>query len=332
MCGKVPDKENNMSVTVSICIPAYNNPEEVRRLFDSIEAQTFTDCEIILSDDSSTDGIRDLVTEKLKTPFFAERLQYLRNDPAMGPILNWNAALRPASGKYVKIMFSDDWFSDPSSLARFVQLLEEHPEADLAFSGSRQVVLHPETAGALTHLEQEKESWDRAASDEFLRELGGDWRRVFTGNEIGAPSAVLFRRKEPPFLFDEKSGFASDVYLYLDILKANPVYVCTKEPLICIGIHENQYTETFSEKDERIYADYRQLYFKHSLWESELCRSWFLNELLVPYHKSPEEAQACHIPAEEYRRARRLAIKKTIEAFLKYRLSRLLPRGKESGT
>ncbi|MBP3217514.1 MAG: glycosyltransferase family 2 protein [Lachnospiraceae bacterium] len=320
-----------MSAMVSICIPAYNNPEEVRRLFNSIEAQTLKDCEIILSDDSTDDGIRQLVEEKLDNPFFRERLNYLRNDPAMGPILNWNAALRPASGKYIKIMFSDDWFSGPDSLARFVQLLEQNPEADLAFSGSRQVVLHPETSENLTHLESQADSWDRAASDAFLRELSEDWRRVFTGNEIGAPSAVLFRRTDPPFLFDEKSGFASDVYLYLDILKANPVYACTKEPLICIGIHENQYTETFTERDERIYADYRQLYFKHQLWESDLCRSWFLREMIVPYRKSAGEAQSCHISAQEYRDARRDARRKTIQAFLSYRLGRLFSKDRRSG-
>lgn len=37
---------------VSICIPAYGNPEGIRRLLDSIAGQTYTDFEIIITDDS----------------------------------------------------------------------------------------------------------------------------------------------------------------------------------------------------------------------------------------------------------------------------------------
>lgn len=40
-------------VKVSICIPAYNNGQAVRRLLSSVEKQTFKDYEVIITDDSA---------------------------------------------------------------------------------------------------------------------------------------------------------------------------------------------------------------------------------------------------------------------------------------
>ena len=46
---------------VSICIPAYNNAAEVKRLLESICMQTFRDLEIILTDDSTNEEIAELI-------------------------------------------------------------------------------------------------------------------------------------------------------------------------------------------------------------------------------------------------------------------------------
>ena len=47
-------------VKVSICIPAYNNEQSVRRLLASVEKQIFQDYEVIITDDSTGDGIGKL--------------------------------------------------------------------------------------------------------------------------------------------------------------------------------------------------------------------------------------------------------------------------------
>ena len=41
------------------------------------------------------------------------------------------------------------------------------------------------------------------------------------------------------------------MFLYFEILQKNPYFAATKEPLISIGIHEEQYTGMFAEKDIR---------------------------------------------------------------------------------
>lgn len=268
---------------VSICVPTYNNCAEVAQLLRSIGEQSFFDYEVIITDDSDGNEIGELV-RKLAD----ERISYTHNSKKLGHIYNWNAAIEKASGEYIKIMFSDDWFTYPDSLEQYVRMLDEHPEADLAFSNSMQV--------------SATESYKRRISPEFLPRLQDDWRTLFLGNEIGAPSGTIYRNNG--ILFDEKSNWASDVELYFQILERNPHFVATESPLISIGLHEEQYTHTFSEKDDRIFNDYLFMYRKHKLWENDKCKEYFLREFLVKYGKGKKLAQECGIPSGAYRKAR----------------------------
>ena len=366
---------------VSICIPCYQQAMDVRRLLDSILQQDYTDFEVILTDDSGDDEVervaadyRDRIVAKTgeETSFF-----YQRNPVRLGHVRNWNAALQKAGGEYIKIMFSDDWFTFPTSLSTFVRMLKEHPDAVLSFSGSRQIILAGEDSQKnLKHLNRKSEgkSWDRAADEAFLTALRKDFRILFQSDQIGAPSAVLYRRGDAVQLFDEESGFASDVFLYMELLskaekerergrrahlgKTTPeaasetapeaapetaprtfmtkagdratgadgaqirdlgLCVCTREPLTKIGIHEHQYTESFGEKDERIYKDYRLLFQKYELQKSREYSRYFADEYLAKYHKPYAEAKELGIPFSVFVTAHLREILATVQSFIKAR-------------
>lgn len=366
---------------VSICIPCYQQAMDVRRLLDSILQQDYTDFEVILTDDSGDDEVervaadyRDRIVAKTgeETSFF-----YQRNPVRLGHVRNWNAALQKAGGEYIKIMFSDDWFTFPTSLSTFVRMLKEHPDAVLSFSGSRQSILAGEDSQKnLKHLNRKGEgkSWDRAADEAFLTALRKDFRILFQSDQIGAPSAVLYRRGDAVQLFDEESGFASDVFLYMELLskaekerergrrahsgKTTPeaasetapeaapetaprtfmtkagdratgadeaqihdlgLCVCTREPLTTIGIHEHQYTESFGEKDERIYKDYRLLFQKYELQKSREYSRYFADEYLAKYHKPYAEAKELGIPFSVFVTAHLREILATVQSFIKAR-------------
>lgn len=271
-----------MTPKVSICIPTYNNAEEVGRLLASVYEQTYRDFEVIISDDSTNDEIAGMV---LGYP----QVHYVHNARPYGHIHNWNAAIRMAAGEYIKIMFSDDWFTDANSLGGFVELLDRNPRAYLAFSGSRQVML-----------DNGMKSYDRWASDDFIKRLENDYRNLFLGNQIGAPSASIYRRGDRLTLFDERSNWASDMYLYFDLLERSAVFSYTREPLVSVGVHEHQYTESFTQNDMRIYEDYRYLYEKYKLYESEACREYFAGKFIVKYHKGPKEAKELKISGAMY--------------------------------
>ena len=236
---------------VSICVPTYNNVSEVERLLQSIRRQNYTDYEVNISDDSTNDETEELV-ERVRTEWqWQNKLHYIHNATPLGHIYNWNAAIKMAAGQYIKIMFSDDWFTDEKSLSAFVSMLDEHPEVNLAFSGSMQVLLDGQDIEQVKHLSKQAtehgNAYARYAEDAFIERLHRNYKLFFLGNQIGAPSAGIYRRGEQLVLFDEQSNWASDMFLYFDLLRENHKFVYTKEPLISIGMHANQYTETFSE-------------------------------------------------------------------------------------
>ncbi|MBO5144117.1 MAG: glycosyltransferase family 2 protein [Lachnospiraceae bacterium] len=303
------------SPKVSICIPTYNNVDEVERLLQSIDGQEYKDYEVNISDDSTNDEIENLIRKY-------EKVNYIHNKKPMGHIFNWNAAIRMAKGEYIKIMFSDDWFTDAQSLGNFAALLDADEKAMLAFSGSRQVMLDGQNIDAMQHVakEHQRSSYDRCASTEYIEGLRKDYRRLFLGNQIGAPSAVIYRRGSSAALFDEKSNWASDMFLYFDLLQKSNAFAYTKEPLVSIGVHEHQYTESFSDKDMRIYNDYRYLYTKYHLQECPECREYFAEKFLVKYHQGVKEAKALGIETSLYLKKWTAEVRASVQCFVRSRM------------
>lgn len=261
---------------VSICVPTYQNQEELQRLLDSAREQTFQDFEFIITDDSKDKKIEEYISIlQDRKDIVASKIRYFHNKKPLGHIYNWNEALSYANGEFVKIMFSDDWFTYPDSLEKMVAALENAPEAGLVFCGSMQV--------------SKKDSYSRKPEAGYVEELQKDYRYLFISNQIGAPSDTMYRR-ELQVKFDEKSNWASDVFLYMEILKKNPKFIYLKEPLISIGIHDNQYTESFSENDSRIFKDYQYMFEKYNLQDSKECRDYFLYKYLIRYPDGKKEA------------------------------------------
>lgn len=308
---------------VSICVPTYNNADEVTHLLESIYEQEYTDFEVNISDDSTNEEIAKVV-DQYQEKYGKDQIRYVHNEKGLGHIFNWNAAIKMATGEYIKIMFSDDWFTDCKSLGEFVRMLDENQEALLAFSGSRQVMLDGQEIENVRHVAAEnvKESYDRYASDEFIKGLYQDYRNLFCGNQIGAPSACIYRRGNSLTLFDERSNWASDMYLYFDLLEKNSQFVYTREPLISIGVHVNQYTESFAERDTRIYNDYRYMYTKYHLQESEICKAYFTEQFLIKYHKGLGEAKALGISCGMYWKKWLNEQKQTVRCFVMSRMRR----------
>ena len=70
---------------VSVCIPAYNGAAYIGEAISSVLSQTFIDFELIVVDDSSTDGTERVVKEHRDS-----RIRYVRNPRRLGLVRNWN--------------------------------------------------------------------------------------------------------------------------------------------------------------------------------------------------------------------------------------------------
>lgn len=299
---------------VSICIPTYNNLEDVKRLLRSIEEQSFTDYEVNISDDSTNNEILEYVATKTY-------VRYQKNEKPLGHIFNWNAAIKMATGEYIKIMFSDDWFSFDYSLQTFVDMLDNNPKASLVFSGSRQTMLEEDADKLSRAAGDHRESFDRCAPKEYIEELKKDYRYLFISNQIGCPSATMYRRNadNSVIMFDEQSNWASDVFLYMDILKRESTFDYTSEPIISVGMHVEQYTETFGKNDLRIYNDYKYMYNKYDLCSEQVYREYFLKKYIIGFNQNSREARNARIALTDYCAEKLRDFFATIVKFIKNR-------------
>lgn len=94
-----------MNPLVSILIPVYNREYLVGETIESAINQTYTNIEIIIVDNCSTDGTWG-VLQKFAAKY--SRIKIFQNYENVGPVLNWKRCVDEASGDYLKILFSDD--------------------------------------------------------------------------------------------------------------------------------------------------------------------------------------------------------------------------------
>ena len=200
---------------VSICIPAYKQVDYLRRTLESVQLQNFKNYEIIITDDSPDNSVKELI-EKFYLP---DQVKYFKNKVNLGSPENWNEAIRYAEGEYVKIMHHDDWFTSENSLEEFVRILDENPDANFGFSATLVWQVDSDT------------NWVHKATDEQLKSLSHDSRCLFFGNFIGAPSCTIYRRTITE-KYDPKLKWVVDFDFYIQVLQKNQFIFCPK-PLVC---------------------------------------------------------------------------------------------------
>ncbi len=111
-------------VKVSICIPTYNRSDYLQYAVNSVLAQTYTDFELIICDDGSTDNTPDIVNS-----WNDLRIRYLRHPKNIGRSRNMRSGFDAATGDYF-IKFDDDDALTSEFLAKTVAVLDSHLEVD----------------------------------------------------------------------------------------------------------------------------------------------------------------------------------------------------------
>lgn len=120
----------DQSPLVSIGLPIFNGEKFVREAIDSILAQTFTDFELIITDNASSDR-----TEIICREYAAQdsRIRYYRNKTNIGGCNNHNLTFELSRGKYFCWTAHDD-MCDRQMLAKYVKVLENNPSVVLCYS------------------------------------------------------------------------------------------------------------------------------------------------------------------------------------------------------
>lgn len=113
---------------VCICIPTYNAAATIRETLASIVNQSYSNLDIQIVDNASTDETLKIVAE-----FDDPRIRILRNEINIGAEGNFNRCIQLATGKYTAIFHADDIY-EPGMVQRQVEFLELNPEAGAVFT------------------------------------------------------------------------------------------------------------------------------------------------------------------------------------------------------
>jgi glycosyltransferase involved in cell wall biosynthesis len=120
--------------TVSVCIPAYNSGSFIEATLLSIMNQTYSNLEIIISDNASTDSTAEIIQELSRED---KRIRFIKNESNIGYVKNIMQAVNAASSEYIAIYHSDDLY-EPTIIADEISLLLSSPEIGGVFVKHRE--------------------------------------------------------------------------------------------------------------------------------------------------------------------------------------------------
>jgi glycosyltransferase involved in cell wall biosynthesis len=126
--------ETTTRPSVSVCVPTFNAAEYLTLAIESVLQQEFTDFELLICDDASTDTTPEICRRYDVDP----RVRYVRFEENAGQAGNFNRCFREARGEFVTLLSADDYFL-PDLLLDRVTTLRSHPEIGFVV-GATQVV------------------------------------------------------------------------------------------------------------------------------------------------------------------------------------------------
>ena len=230
---------------VSVIIPTYNRGWILKEAVDSVLAQDFTDFELIVVDDGSTDDSREILNS------FGQKIIVLRQ-PNQGVSAARNRGIAAARAQLVALLDSDDlWL--PQKLTRQVAFFKIKPEALIC---------------------QTEETWVRNGVRVNPKKRHHKFSGMFFEASLAlclvSPSAVMMRRElfDRVGLFDQRLPACEDYDLWLRVSCRYPVYLIDEPLIIKRGGHADQLSKASGLDRYRI-AAIRQILDSGQLSQSQ---------------------------------------------------------------
>jgi glycosyltransferase involved in cell wall biosynthesis len=199
---------------VSVVIPAYNAMPYLPEAIETVLAQTFTDFEVVVVDDGSTDN-----TAAWLTQLSDSRVQVI-SQKNQGQATARNTGITHATGDYIAFLDADDLWKS-TLLEQLVNCLESHPQAGLAYCWTALTNQqgHPTGRLAISHAE------------------GNVWKQLIESDFLSCGS-VLIRRAcfEVVGLFSPDIALSEDWDMWIRIAAKFP-FALVKQPLFLYRQH-----------------------------------------------------------------------------------------------
>ena len=242
------------SPRVTLGVTTYNVERYLARAFDAVLAQDFTDFEVVVCDNQSTDGTWDICRQYAERD---SRFRIHRNETNLGQTGNFERVVSLARGEYFRLTAHDDLMA-PALLSRCVEALDADPDAVLAYPGGVLIDEHGDELfrapdeGPLTHPRATRRIVGLVGRWQYINELFGvirtdvlrrtrlsgpyvsaDRRMVVEllarGSFVYVPQTLFYRRVHEENSFGAKRG---DVYQWLEPDVARSHRGTTKAPRI----------------------------------------------------------------------------------------------------
>src|SRR5438093_8385802 len=208
---------------VSVVLTTYNRGPILSRTVRSLLSQTFDDFELIICDDASPDRTSDVVQDYSRLD---HRIVYQRNTHNIGMPENLNCGIRRSSGTYVANVHDDDIYH-PSLLRRWVNALEENPNAAFVFNQYGVLDAQDQVRTIYTENLPSVFSGQQLLEQIYFRRWRFDspvWGTVMARRALYIEAG----------LFDRRFGFLADVDMWMRLAeKYDVAYVA--EPLIALS-------------------------------------------------------------------------------------------------
>ena len=207
---------------VSIIIPTYNRFSFLTEAIESIFLQTYTDYELIIVDDGSTDEtsqIKEIYPGQLKYIFQKNR----------GASAARNRGIRESNGKYICFLDSDDLWKK-NKLEVQVEKMERETEFSISYTDEVWI-----RSGVRVNPRDKHKKYSGMIYDKCLPLC------------IISPSSVMIKREilDRTGLFDENLPVCEDYDLWLRISRDCPVLFIDKKLIIKKGGHDDQLSQKY---------------------------------------------------------------------------------------
>jgi glycosyltransferase involved in cell wall biosynthesis len=206
-------------VKVSVIIPAYNQANYLAKAIQSVLDQTYTDFEILVVDDGSTDETADIANALTD-----QRVRYIYQDN-QGLSAARNTGIKHSAGKYLSYLDSDDQFL-PEKLEILLNVLEENPRYGFA-------------AGQAIPIDED----DNLIGEIFDVPLPEDGSQLLLGNPLHVGSVMVERSwQEKVGFFDEALRSYEDWDMWLRLARAGCPMTWVARSVSLYRFHGHQMT------------------------------------------------------------------------------------------
>ena len=218
---------NHQNPNVSVCIPVWNGGVYIALAIESVLQQSYSDFEIIISDNASTDDTVKIVEGYMQ---LHPQIRLQRNEENIGLVGNFNGCLKLAQGNYIKFLCVDDLLAK-NCLEKMVRVLDEDKSIALVVGG-RSII---DSFGCQISSQRYSKSASVRNGYDVIN------RCYFGTNYIGEPSAVMFRKASLNRMFDKTLNHLMDLEMWFYLLEQGRM-ASLPDLLSSIRRHKNQMT------------------------------------------------------------------------------------------